>query len=313
MRFVVLLGLLTVSIGALGCSESPASARANGTVPPPVSPAESPEQVVLNVSRAVADGKLHVVWDALPASYQKDVTGLIHEFAGKMDRDLWNKGFAIVGKLATVLQSKKDIILGMKNLRENPKFDAQKASDQWDRVVAPLRTIGQSELANLDSLKRIDVRRFLGTTGSQLVSDVQTIARFSSDGQNKLANLSDTKATLVSRDGDSAVVRIEVPGEEPKDEAFVRVEGKWITKDMADKWPSQMQDAHSKLAKQSSESITESKPQVMQAFAAADSVLNQLNEAQTPEQFEQTMKMGMFQMMGIIMSFSQASDGGGPT
>ena len=93
----------------------------------------------------------------------------------------------------------------------------------------------------------------------------------------------------------------------------MRVEGKWITKDMADKWPSQIPEARSRLAKQSSESLAQSKPQVMQAFAAADSVLDQLNEAQTPEQFEQTMKMGMFQMMGVIMSFSQASEGGGPT
>ena len=71
----------------------------------------SPDQTVKNVAQGIVDKKPQVLWEYLPKSYQKDVTDLIHEFAGKMDKELWTKGFTIAQKATRVLQEKKEFIL----------------------------------------------------------------------------------------------------------------------------------------------------------------------------------------------------------
>ena len=51
------------------------------------------------------------MWEALPASYQKDVHGLLTEFSAKMDPQIWDNGFATAQKLVRVLEEKKEYLL----------------------------------------------------------------------------------------------------------------------------------------------------------------------------------------------------------
>ena len=185
-----------------------------------------------------------MAWDALPASYQDDVTGIVHAYAANVDRELWNQGFALARRVSMMLRNKKDIILAMPKFQAAEGFDAERVSREWDFVMAPILTIADSELANVDSLQELDVRRFLGTTGVEFMQDIIRISAFAADdAENKLAALGQTQATLVSRDGDNAVVQIAVPGQSPRSKPFVRVEGKWIPKDIADEWADEMDDA----------------------------------------------------------------------
>src|SRR5262245_17865974 len=48
--------------------------------------------------RAAADCKPVIIWRDLPPTYQQDATGLVKEFAGKMDAEVWNKTFAVLRK-----------------------------------------------------------------------------------------------------------------------------------------------------------------------------------------------------------------------
>lgn len=307
VRISLLSSVVVVAAMATGCPAGPGSASA--AVPAPAAPAESPEQVVMDVAHGLSQGRPYVAWDAMPASYQDDVTNLVHDYAGTVDAELWNQGFAIVRKVSTMMRNQKDIILAMPKFRESPGFDAEAVGRDWDLVVAPFLTIAESELANAGSLQTIDIRQFLATTGVEFMQDIVRLGEFAeNDADNKFAALGQTRATLVSREDDMAMVQIEIPGEGAQTQRFVRVEGKWIPKDMADEWAEEMLKAQAKIAQMSPEKIQLVKPKIMAMLAGIDATVDQLGQAQTPEQFEQTLQMGMFQVFGGMMELARVME-----
>ena len=65
---------------------------------------DSPDGTVQTLYRSVGEGKPQAVWSALPAKYQSDVKGVLSDFGGKMDKDVWDKAFVVLGKVATLLE-----------------------------------------------------------------------------------------------------------------------------------------------------------------------------------------------------------------
>lgn len=280
----------------------------NHWIPGPAIPAASAEQAVQDVIDGIAQGKIYVVWDALPASYQADMTQLVHGFATKVDAEIWSKSFETARKVAAVLENQKDVILSMPNLRSSDKFDADVASAHWDRVVAPIKTIANSPLADIHAFRNIDIRQFMGTTGSRFIADIDALSEISTDGMaSKIASLGNAKATLVSQEGENAVVRIGMPGQQASEKSFVRVEGKWIPSDMAQDWADEMDEAKAKMATMSADDVQTMKPQFLQLLTSIDSVLDQMNKASTADEFEQAAQMGMMQVFGGLMSLSRSA------
>ncbi len=290
---------LTTGIAGLivACSPAPAVAA----------PAESPDQAVLDVARGLSEGRLHVAWDALPASYQNDVTDLVHAYASKMDPELWDMSFTIFRKAIDVLESKRDVILAMPKFQNEPKSTVNELRANWGTVLAPFKTLANSELSNIESMKSLDVRNFLATTGSRFFAEIEAMTEVSpSDDFRFQAEFANVTAELVSRNGDSAQVRMSGFGEPMRTETFVRVEGKWIPEEMAREWPAQMAEARAKLGGMSSDQFAQSKPQMMAMLSGIDGTLDALSATENPEQFEQALQMGMFQVFGGIMAMSQA-------
>ncbi len=274
--------------------------------PAPKAFPDSPDKAIEHVMHSVAKGEMHVAWDALPASYQADITDLVHTFASKVDRDIWNRSFVVLQKLHNVLETKKSLILAMPNLQQSPDFDLNVAKREWNNVIAPLKTIAYSEFSNVDTLKHVDMRQAIGTTGATIVMQFDGLNKVSKKNPaNKLSNLGDAVATLVSRDGDTAVVRIEIPGEVTKDQDFVKVEGKWIPADLASDWTEDIAEAREKLAQMSTDKVAEKKPQIMAIFDALDHTFGLLNAATTPEEFEQVLQVGVMQVFGGMMALGK--------
>ena len=316
-NMLVYVGVPALMFGliGLGCGQGTSSSHASSIeedsgqwIPQPAIPAPSADRAVQDVIDGVANGNIYVVWDALPKSYQDDVTEIVHGFAAKVDAELWNKGFETARKVTTMLESQKDVILAMPNLHESSKFDVEVASNHWDRVVAPIKTITNSPMADLHALRNIDIREFLGTTGARLISDMVALSEISTDGAaSRIAAIGSVRATLVNQDGESAVVRLEAPGEQPSEESFVRVEGKWIPSEMARKWSEGIGEAMAKLAEMSADDMQAMKPHVLQVLASIDGVLDQMNQASTADEFKQATKMGMRQVFGGLMSLAQSA------
>lgn len=263
---------------------------------------DGPDKAVLDVMNAIADGKPIVLWQSLPASYQKDIQGLISEFAGKMDKDLWNKGFAVARKAIDVLKKQKDLIIAQLTPFIPPTINKDKLSQNWDGMVDLLSTIVNSELSNLDDLKKANVEGWLNGTVAKVMKQSQALGQVIDPAQfapgtasfTELPALAKkTKVTVLNMEGDKATLKIE--NEDPKfkkaeEAVFVKVEGKWIPKEMADNWAKGLADAKKNLEQIKPEEISKMKPQVMAMMDMAEQKLDALAKAKNAEEFQKVVE-----------------------
>ena len=264
-------------------------------------PAASADAAVMQVVEALNDNNAAAPWNLLPASYQTQLTEVKNEFATKMDADLWNSGAGLVKKLQGVLKDQKELLLASPMLQSVPMKEDLSAN--YDQLVVILGAVANSDLATLDGLKGMDLGRYLKTTGSEIMaaSSKIEISETSSKpmGMNSMlkmpGKLLNVKAELVSEDGDNAVVRVTTEGEEPVETPFVKVEGKWIPKDLADGFPEMISEMRSGLGEMK---ITpETKAQAQMMITMVNGVLDQVAAAKTPQELQSSL-MGLMMMGG---------------
>ena len=299
MRRVASAGVaLALIIGLPSCScKGPGTPEA----------AKTADEAVERVAHGIADGELQHVWYAIPDSYQEDVTEIVHEFAGKMDAELWNRTFSVLDKLTRLVKDKRDFILDHPMIagQIESRRDAEKS---WKSVVETLDVLVSSELSDLDDLESLDIEKFLTGTGNDFMKQLTAAAAVT--GENGYADgmktLGELKATVVESDGDTAMVKVELPGKPAKTDPYVRVEGKWIPKSMADEWQGNMAATRSKLAAFSGQ--MENKASVLMQLSMVEGALDTLLAADTSDEFN----AGIGAMMGMAMAamMSQASETG---
>jgi hypothetical protein len=263
---------------------------------------DSPEGTVRAVMQSLADRHPEVLWQALPASYQQDITELTHAFADTMDPEIWDTAFRLGNKAVGILRDKKQYILESSLMSASGDRRAE-VETNWDSAVAALDSLFSSEISDLESLVRIDWERFLRTTGAEIMDrahDISAAAGGEDADEDVLAMIRQTTVDLVSRDGDHATVRVSAPGEEPEEVSLTLVEGRWVPTDMAEDWDANIADAKQDIAGLSEEEMAENKMQVMAFFGMADAVLDQLAAVNSTEEFEQAMQSisGPFTGMG---------------
>ncbi len=283
-------------------TETPAPAPKTSKAPATSATNQKPEVAVKAWFEGLAKGPSSV-WDAFPASYQKDVNGLVHLFSENMDADLWGRGFGTVNKLAALLKSKKEILLDPSFL-QGANMEKEEAGAAFDHLVGILETLAASDISSLDKMKRFDGGKFLSTSGAQFFTHVEPLANLASAKQGKTSKLSDianTKVTLVKSEGNTATLKIEVPNEEPREKDFIKVEGKWIPENLSpEKWKEKMDEARKNLA-QLAPSLKEKKTSALQAFDMIDGFLGKVEKVETKEE----LQAELFAIMRPVMQVFQ--------
>ncbi|MCC5845141.1 MAG: hypothetical protein JJU05_12905 [Verrucomicrobia bacterium] len=291
--FPLLISALLIS----GCGR-----RDKAGAPPP--PADTPDQAILNVAKSIENNDPSGAWHMLPESFQADLNGVVRNFASAMDEEIWSAGTGTLSKLEEVLRKQKRFFLAsdmaaMMGGREAIEKD-------YDQAVKLFSILKQSDLMDLNKLRNADLGRILSTTGADLMKaademqgsgpNLPNLPGFGDPGEIKevFANM---EAELVSQDGDQAVVRISTPDEEPEDVDFVRVEGKWIPKDLADDWTEMIQEMRAGVANMGTID-PQQKSQVMMMTSMANGILDQLLNARNQEEFNAVLGGLMGMMMG---------------
>ncbi len=260
----------------------------------------SPDGTVQFVAEEVAAGHPEVVWEALPQTYQSDITELTHLFANTIDPEVWNKTFAVLRKTAVVLQDKKDLFLGSQML--SMAQDRQdEVADNWDTAAVVLSTLVNSDIGNLESLKTIDWSQFLATTGAQLMQVAKETSAATEDNDFETEFLAKVKGmdieVLENIDG-TAKLRISAPDEEPEEFQMTLVEGRWIPSDMAKDWDQNVAEARTKLESVTPETTAQQKMQIMMFVGMADAFVDQVAQAKTSEELDQMLQGILGGMMG---------------
>jgi hypothetical protein len=301
------LGLL-VFLGALAaCSGDEAAPKAE-TAREAAPAAETADQAVMRVAEGLEDGRLEVVWQALPASYQRDVTDLIHDFGGAMDAELWTQAFGVIRKATQVLSEKREMILDHPMVQAQIE-DREKANEAWESLIGILDVVVHSDLSDLERMKSLDVEEFLSDTGAEVVGRFKGMEAFAATEavSGSLFGPAGAEVTLVSSDGDRARVRFQAPGEPSTEEEFVRVEGKWVPTQMADEWNDTLAAAREQLAGLSGEAMQANKQMTLMQLSMVDGVLDQLLATKTAEEFNAAIGGLLGMAMGAMMSQAQVA------
>ncbi len=273
--------------------------------------AKTPDAVVMQVTKALEKNQPQVVFQALPASYQADINSVVADAAKKMDAEIWNESRDLIKQVLKVAKSKKSLILETRMLAANP--EKEELSKNWDQGIEMLEVILGSGFTELDELRKGDVEKLLADGGPALMKQAKeskvnhpSYAEMK-DGLDKLKSI---KASVESQDGDVAKVKIEAEGEASEVVDFVRVEGKWIPKDMADAFALKITEARASIAKIdfTSEEGKAIKAKIMQQISMVKTMIAQAEAAKTSKELEGVM-MGV--MMGA-MSMGGGMGAGGP-
>jgi hypothetical protein len=256
---------------------------------------ETPSSAIQAISQGLNEGKPAIVWEAMPSSYQTDVTGLAHAFATHMDAEIYDKAFGMLGKATNVLKTKRDFFLSSELTKSTP-IDIEKLTTNWNAVVDLFTAITASELNKLENLKTIDIGKFLKEDGTKIFSKLRTVASIQEG--NPLDVFADITVELVQSEGDNATVKITAPGEEEQEIDMAKVEGKWIPKDMAEDWSNMITNGKASLEDMAQNALAENKPKVIAMMAGVEAAIDQLAQSKTQQEFDQVIGGLMGSLMG---------------
>lgn len=248
--------------------------------------------------KAGGNGDVAAVWAHLPESYQKDINGLVHQFAGNMDKELWDKVFTVASKASKLLSEKQDFIIGSKmtaTLSEKP--DA-KVLEAFSKIITP---VVDSDLSDLEKVKTMDVGVFLAETIPGIKKQLEELERLKPEIKEvtkAMNSIKEAKVELVKEEGDVATFKLTIDGDTKEVKAF-KVEGKWVPEDMKNDWSKEIAKAKKGLDEMATgDQLSKMKEQAMPMLEMVDGTLDKLLASESQEDFDKTIQGFMMSMMG---------------
>jgi len=265
---------------------------------------DSPDGTVEVLVNGLVQHHPEIVWRALPPSYQQDVADLTREFADTVDPAVFDRAVAVARKGVVVLQSKKELILGSKAL-EQSQVDAETADIFWEIAVHMLDALLASDVADLSTLRELDVEAFLATTGSDLMDHASKLPAENKDMESfaqRVAALEQANVNLESEDGDHAVVLLEVPDQDPTELQLIRVEDRWIPAELAAQWPQAVAEARAKIGLLNGEEAAQTRVQLLFGIGIVEGFIDQIDRMETSDEIDD--------LIGGVLGNIMATQGG---
>lgn len=206
-----------------------ASAIEPGPAVQPAAAPGSPEAAIRAIVDAELDQAPAALWDALPASYQRDVNDLVHLVANRLNPEAWRWALQIVRKVRPLLQE-------LQARDRSPAFLA----DVYNRILVQFISrladrLGECTPQTLEALKTIDVGAELRTQGRNLLPQLlETLSIDLPELVQATRSFKQSSLTVVESGEQSATVQFEWPDAMELD--LVSVEGKWVPRWLADNW-----------------------------------------------------------------------------
>lgn len=288
MKLASILAVMTMTAMVVGCSGSKAKPQ-------------TPDGALRNIQESVINNDPVQSFKALPASYRTDIDALIVDAAQRMDAEIWTQSSDLLEQAVGILKSKRALLLASPMMASTPnKADIEK---NWDAGVSILEAFVNSDFVKLDRLRKGNVEGLLAGDGAAIMAqmtDLMANSEQSAEAGKGLAKLKAMRVSVVSEDGDSAVVKIEAPDEEPAMIDMMRVEGVWIPQEMVAGFKEGIAEAQENLKKIdfTSEEGKQKKTMILMQLGAIKPLLKQLEEAKTQEELQAVFGGLMMGLMG---------------
>lgn len=278
------------SSGPPGSTSAPANAGASNK--PALRDKNSAEAAVTAVLQGLQANRPLALWEFLPPSYRADLNNLVHHLARTADPELWKRTFEVFAKLVEVVQKQRQLIAEAAGAARPEEGDPAIA---WLQVAGVLDLIVRSELAEPARVAKLDLGEFLGGTGEKVMRGIESLSPPGSVNpfRAKLAELSRVRVTEIKSTGDRAAVSIEVPGHTAEEVEFVRVEEKWIPRDLADGWIEHIGRANAMISTLSAENLGPARDRLLALLKEVEETLDKLGAARDREQFVAALQAGI--------------------
>ena len=209
---------------------SAASAKAPQPLPkPPAAPAYQPPQANMGVAefidqidRAITDGHLIAVYDALPPSYRKDVDDVVKMTASKLNEASWQVVVGTLQRLGDVIINHQTWFLSNPRIQALPPKDLFAVEEQI-LPLADLMRVGLSPEAT--SLNQLQTIRF----GQWLTERDEVIAPYFAQLVDQIGLSIGRQVTVKSEKDGAAVISVEQEGA-ARDIELVAIDGYWVPK-----------------------------------------------------------------------------------
>jgi hypothetical protein len=298
IRFVVVLAAVA-PLALIGCDKAAPS---------------TPTAMFDGLRESMVEDKPVLLWDTVPATWQQDVDGLVHEFGKKVPAKLYDDVMATMKRVVMVLKDKKQFIMNTPMVKEQvatmTATEKEQAAETYGDIVKIGEAITSSDLSTVAGLKKFNMTNFLTNYGPELhvamMSIMKTAAAEEEDAAQALEFFTAVKklsAKVDSETGDTAMVSITMPELPagvnliPAQVPMSKVDGRWVPTMMAAVVPQSLAEAKQQL---DNEDMSTSSQQVAQAEAVLKMVnlgLSHFENATTQEEFDQAIA-GLAGMMG---------------
>ena len=143
-------------LAALALAAAPAMLRADDS---------SPAAQMKASLAALSQGDAKALINSLPKSYRADAQELVREAVGKIDAEVWNKGFAAAKKAIKLLKDKKALVLEATSaFVQLPPDEAGKI---YDGVVGLLAPVVESDIADHSAAAKMDLDSWAADVGNK--------------------------------------------------------------------------------------------------------------------------------------------------
>jgi len=256
-----------------------------------------------NIQESVVNNSPEDIFKALPASYQSDINALVADAAKRMDTELWNESTALLKQAVGLLKSKRELLLASPMMASVP--NKEDVAKNWDAGVSLLHALVNSQFTNIERLRQGNMEGLLAGDGAALMAQVIKLMENSSqsaEAGKELAKLKASRISLVSETGETAIVKIETPDQEPENIDMIKVEGVWIPREMAEGFKQGMTEARASLAQIdfASEEGKQKKTMALMQIGAIKPLLAQLEAAKTQEDLQAVLGGLMMGLMGAM-------------
>ena len=256
----------------------------------------SPPEAIRAIVQRLENNEPQAVWEAMPPSYQTDLRELIGAFCSHMDPEVYDRMSRILNKGVRVMKEKREYFLKSPVALSNPMIENM-MGDRWNEIASLLNTIATSDLASLDSLRRMNPGRFLESTGQEVMTAMDQMRRRyeRAPGPNAFQTLG--KAL------DSAHIQFQPSGQDKgwlrfgsttntvlKDVELVRVDGTWVPQPMAEAWKDRVAKAKEGIAKLDGPEFKKMKPMITLAMGSLETAMDSLLKSGSQTEFDNNLK-----------------------
>lgn len=198
---------------------------------------EGPAETVKDALQAFSKNDSTKIWEKLPTSYQSDINNGIRRIGARLDGEMVTAVVDFLKFVAERLEANRTKLLESPDV-QRMSTDSAVRSALFDSAIVFVQKLTSGQLSSTERMKEFDGATFLSEISVAAANFSESVSKLDPSGRlaKQREMLSKATITIVSETPDTAKVEIEIPEKPKQSFELVKVEKRWIPKDLQSNW-----------------------------------------------------------------------------